>query len=70
MLSPDEQPVVVSRLVLFISMVTGIDVGWISLVLGIAGPLIAAELVGCLAVPIDKTSRGPSRGCIGCASPV
>jgi hypothetical protein len=70
MLSPDEQPVVVRRLVSCISLVPGIDVGWISLVLGIAGPLIAAELVGCLAVPIDKTSPGPSRGCIGCASPV
>jgi hypothetical protein len=37
---------------------------------GIAGLLIAAELVGCLAVPIGTTSRGPSRGCIGCASAV
>jgi hypothetical protein len=70
MLSPDEQPVVVRRLVSCISLVPGIDVEWISLVLGIAGLLIAAKLVGCLAVPIDKTSRGLSRGCIGCASPV
>jgi hypothetical protein len=38
MLSPDEQPVVVRRLVSCISLVPGIDVGWISLVLGIGRP--------------------------------
>jgi hypothetical protein len=49
MLSPDEQPVGVRRLVSCNSLVPGIDVGWISLVLGISGLLIAAELVGFVA---------------------
>ncbi len=64
MLSPDEQPVGVNRLVSCIALVPGIDVGWKSLVLGISGLLIAAELVGFLARSHRHEVAGAFPGCI------
>jgi hypothetical protein len=70
MLSPDERPVVVRRLVSCIALVPGIDVGWKSLELGISGLLIAAELVGFLARSYRHEVAGAGPGTIDCASPV